>query len=396
MGEIVFIDVSVDLNDAPLLSSLTIPALPLSRLIEVEFEGSDSEADGIQVVFRYVVGSEWFQVGPEAIVVNRQGEGFSGVISWDTFAEFGYGEFPSVAIQLSVADFDTTFLDTVVTIRNLAGDYDGDGHISAPDLALFTSLWVDESAEADLGPAVGDLPLLIPVEDGELDFEDLLVVAQMWNWSVGIVTDQVAGKVVGQEELTYTELIQEDGVLRVLVHPQGALSGDVIIHLDGSDAHVESPQSLVVERRSGSVLEAFAGALDGSTVQDLLAVTVENPRSVNGETRVWNADGSLRASEAWSFALPQTTALTGSWPNPFNSSTTIGFDLSQGALVKLDVFDVLGRRVRSLLSTPLSAGGHRTAWDGRSDEGHSVGTGVYLVRLVANDVVSLHRIMLLK
>ncbi|MBT5873663.1 MAG: tandem-95 repeat protein, partial [Candidatus Latescibacteria bacterium] len=395
MGEVVSIEVVVDLNDAPLLSSLTIPE-PLSRLVEVEFEGSDSEADSIHVVFEYAVGSEWFQVDPDDISVNRQGDGFSGVISWDTFAEFGYGEFPSVAIQLSAADLDTTFLDTVVTIRNLAGDYDGDGQISAPDLAVFTSHWLDESADADLGPATGDLPLLIPEGDGLLNFEDLLVVAQMWNWSIGIIPQGVVGKSTGNENLAFTELTTQEGRLRVVVDPYGALSADVTIRLHGEDVEVVSPQSFVMKRRSEGLLEVFVGALDGAPSP--FSVTIEDPTTVHGVTRIWNTDGTLRTTESWSYTppQPQATSLTGSWPNPFNSSTTIGLEVSDESFLTLNVYDVLGRRVRSLLSDMLPAGVHQVVWDGRDDEGLSVGSGIYIVRMVADDVMSLQRVLLLK
>jgi hypothetical protein len=71
-------------------------------------------------------------------------------------------------------------------------------------------------------------------------------------------------------------------------------------------------------------------------------------------------------------------------PNPFRLSTSIRFELSQAAAVRLEVFDVRGARVAVLANgVTLAAGGHARAWDGRDQTGHLVPPGVYLVRLEA-------------
>ncbi len=70
-------------------------------------------------------------------------------------------------------------------------------------------------------------------------------------------------------------------------------------------------------------------------------------------------------------------------PNPFNASTTIRYDVGQPGLVKISVFDVAGRHVRTLVSRRhLSAGTHSVTWDGTDDAGGAAASGVYIVRLV--------------
>ena len=82
--------------------------------------------------------------------------------------------------------------------------------------------------------------------------------------------------------------------------------------------------------------------------------------------------------------VPETFRLHGNWPNPFNASTTIAFDVERTAPVHLVVYDVLGRRVRTLHGgETLTAGHYRTAWNGRDDEGRPAASGVYLYRLIA-------------
>ena len=83
-------------------------------------------------------------------------------------------------------------------------------------------------------------------------------------------------------------------------------------------------------------------------------------------------------------------------PNPFNPETHITFELPAAAQVQLEVYDVLGRRVRTLAAESFGAGTHSVVWDGRSDGGQAVAGGAYFARLVANGHQSVQRMMLLK
>ncbi len=78
--------------------------------------------------------------------------------------------------------------------------------------------------------------------------------------------------------------------------------------------------------------------------------------------------------------LPERTLLTAS-PNPFGASTVIGFALAADAAVTVDVFDIAGRRVRSLPAGTYPAGPHTLAWDGRDDAGRRLPPGVYFARM---------------
>jgi glucose/arabinose dehydrogenase len=71
-------------------------------------------------------------------------------------------------------------------------------------------------------------------------------------------------------------------------------------------------------------------------------------------------------------------------PMPFRSQLQLALDVPRGGRsVRLEVFDVLGRRIRHLVDGTLSAGAHPVNWDGRNDHGISVGAGIYFVRLCA-------------
>jgi len=71
------------------------------------------------------------------------------------------------------------------------------------------------------------------------------------------------------------------------------------------------------------------------------------------------------------------------WPNPFNASVELGFRLDERASVDVAVYDLGGRRVRTLRSEALPAGDQQARWDGRDDTGRDMGAGTYFVRLRA-------------
>ena len=79
--------------------------------------------------------------------------------------------------------------------------------------------------------------------------------------------------------------------------------------------------------------------------------------------------------------VPAATRLLPAAPNPFNPRTSIRWEQAHRADVRVDLFDLRGRRVRSLLQTRTEAGRHGVTWDGTDDQGRVVASGSYLVRL---------------
>ncbi len=95
--------------------------------------------------------------------------------------------------------------------------------------------------------------------------------------------------------------------------------------------------------------------------------------------------------------IPTEFALYPCAPNPFNPVTTIRFDVPAGASrVTIAVFDVTGRRVRTLFDRVPSAGQRSVTWDGRDDRGQSVASGVYFYRMSAGVFAQTRKMVLLK
>jgi hypothetical protein len=98
--------------------------------------------------------------------------------------------------------------------------------------------------------------------------------------------------------------------------------------------------------------------------------------------------------------LPKAFGMAQNYPNPFNPSTTIQYQIpasmGDAVHVKLDVFDIRGRKVRTLVDTDRTAGDYVVRWNGRSDRGEELSSGIYLYRIKAGKYQETRRMLMLK
>ena len=94
--------------------------------------------------------------------------------------------------------------------------------------------------------------------------------------------------------------------------------------------------------------------------------------------------------------LPAAFALHQNYPNPFNPVTTIKYDLPENSQVQIAIYDMLGRKVRTLAHGFEVAGFKAVQWRGRNDFGQSVGAGVYICQIRTRDFVQTRKMILLK
>ncbi len=95
-------------------------------------------------------------------------------------------------------------------------------------------------------------------------------------------------------------------------------------------------------------------------------------------------------------SLPTAYTLKQNMPNPFNPSTTIKFALPVSGHVNLDVYDIAGRLVRTLVNEEMEATDHSVVWNGRDNDNRQVASGVYYYRLSADDFNDTRKMMLVK
>ncbi|MFZ0390677.1 MAG: carboxypeptidase regulatory-like domain-containing protein, partial [Calditrichia bacterium] len=95
-------------------------------------------------------------------------------------------------------------------------------------------------------------------------------------------------------------------------------------------------------------------------------------------------------------ALPTVFALSQNFPNPFNPTTTIKYQLPQAVDVRLEIYNVLGQKVRTLVNNRMDVGRYEVTWDGQNDLGQKVGSGLYIYRIQAGDFVKTQKMILMK
>ncbi|MCC6348819.1 MAG: hypothetical protein IT347_04400 [Candidatus Eisenbacteria bacterium] len=149
--------------------------------------------------------------------------------------------------------------------------------------------------------------------------------------------------------------------------------------------------------RLGSVVESFASG-DGTALSpgDCLLVDFAASPPEAGASRAWflevigthletagGAQGTRLANDT--DVRPTSFALAAARPNPSSSRTTIEFDVPRRAGVRLEVFDVLGRRVATLADDEFPPGRHAIGWDGATTSGERARAGVYLCRMTAGE-----------
>ena len=94
--------------------------------------------------------------------------------------------------------------------------------------------------------------------------------------------------------------------------------------------------------------------------------------------------------------IPTEYTLHANYPNPFNPSTVIRYAVPQAGEVRLEIYNVAGQRVRTLVSTVQQPGHYEAVWDARNESGTTVASGIYVYRLASGTFAQTRKMLLLK
>ena len=93
---------------------------------------------------------------------------------------------------------------------------------------------------------------------------------------------------------------------------------------------------------------------------------------------------------------PEEFALRNNYPNPFNPSTTIKYQLPDAADVRLEIYNVVGQSVRTLVDQQEAAGRYELQWDATNNNGQSLSSGIYFYRIQAGAFQEVKKMLLMK
>ncbi len=172
---------------------------------------------------------------------------------------------------------------------------------------------------------------------------------------------------------TYVHFVYDSATATVTAYKNGVF-----------DTSVVQPSPLDIHAGSGFIAGGYGTNTGFKGLMDEFRFYA---RALNAEEvwRTWNQTLPfvITGVQEESRTVPVTYALDQNYPNPFNPSTVIGYQLPVTSNVKLVVYDLLGREVKTLVNEQNVSGAFRVTWNGENSYGHRVASGVYFYRLTA-------------
>ena len=94
--------------------------------------------------------------------------------------------------------------------------------------------------------------------------------------------------------------------------------------------------------------------------------------------------------------VPDIFALHPSYPNPFNPSTTIRYQTPEQGHISIDIYDISGMKIKSMVNEVHAPGTYQLVWDGTDNRSQNVASGIYFVLLETDSFTALDRVVLIK
>ena len=278
---------------------------------------------------------------------------------------------------------------------NAQADVDGDGDVDLDDLLAIAGHW----GRVAVGPATKPIVLLPGInENAEFSLSlgsERVVAGEL------MAVDVSLANVAALMGYGFTLNYETDKFEFVSVAP----ADEDLLTSTGGDTPLF--HHIVADGQ----VEVVNGMVNGSAVSgggDIVRFVFRVLREFEDNARFEIADGlvfdpsqlqnpAVVAGVLELQSTPREFALHQNFPNPFNPDTTIKYDLAESADVTLQIYNVLGQVVRTLVgSEAQNAGRYQIRWSGMDDRGVSVSSGIYFYRISAGEFQNVRKLMLLK
>lgn len=374
---------------------------------------SDSSVNnGVAFTFTYVATDGDGDALTYSLVSGPTGAAVTaaGVLTWTpTFDQVGNSYNVEVKVKDAADSASTTASLTVVSARK-RGDTDGDGSV----LALDASLDLRITVGLDAAPAAGTEDFFGADANadgaiGSIDASWVLYYAVNDKYP----DDSMPKNAIGNVELASAQVESNDEELGQLINlpiklenSSNVLSTFVNLYIDEALADVEyvnanTPKgSIMMHNYENGILKvAIAGieAMDNGNIVNV-GIRLKDKESVldihgfaklNGNMDVTFDNVSVRQ-------VPAKFELSSNYPNPFNPTTNIKYQITENTQVKLVVYNMLGEVVKTVVNNVQEAGYYTAKWDGTNDYGSRVTSGVYIYRLQAGSFIATKKMNLIK
>ncbi|MBC8214633.1 MAG: PKD domain-containing protein, partial [Candidatus Marinimicrobia bacterium] len=326
------------------------------------------------------------------------------------------GEFSVTLTVETTHGIDTTD-PTMISVNVFYGDVDQNGIVQALDASKILKYLADYIELDDIQLMNADVSL-----DGTVSALDATIILQ---YLVNIIPElPYSEPLLASGEMHMSDQQIEAGEMAdiplYLADDDNILSFEYIVNYDPEIlTFVEVAWSETatftteVNPRDGEII--FVGArTEAQDVVDIMATLrfeVADNFEGDSETVVnvmnlrWNEESVITDAASATltpllsiadYAIPAEFGLNQNYPNPFNPTTTISFDIPELSDVRIDIYNVLGQKVKTLVDANYQPGYHSVQWDGYNDRGQSEVSGIYIYTISADGYRETHKMLMIK
>ena len=288
------------------------------------------------------------------------------------------------------------------TLDICAGDFNGDGAIDLAAANQFDNsiaIWHNKGDGSYYGAikyAVDNYPTAIDAADLDRDGDLDLAITRVTSKDVYIMLNNGHG--VFEYSATYPVLRRPTAVVCA------DFDGDHNLDLAVPSFHSTDQLSLLFNNGDATFVPAVyhpvgnrpysvaAGDLDGDGNLDLISADWDGGTL----SILFNDDTQTDLADETRDILPDEFTLEQNRPNPFNPNTEIIFSLPVRSDIRVEIFNVMGQRVKTLAAGSYPAGNHSLTWNGRDESGQDVASGVYFYNLKSGEFSRTRKMVLLK
>jgi len=311
------------------------------------------------------------------------------------------------------------------------GDIVEDGLVNFDDVVRFSNAFGSSvgSLEAwdpfcDIGPSENGSRFDAPVPDGVIDFEDVMLLAMNFGSVSPLGLDLLAGtggttledlvhlvafEIVPAGNNSYSIVLRNQAATLKGVHLVIEVSGGELASVERGSCIAGRSDLFFGAISQGAVVDISVAELGvGASFKDsgeLARVTIAKRGNDLAVVRITlidlrdvdNVTCKITSIEEYNEPfLPKATVLMQNFPNPFNPSTVLTFDLVSSGHVTVQIFDVSGRLVRTLVDERRNAGRHQIEWNGEDARGVSVPSGIYFSRMETSGYLGTMKMLLVR
>ena len=289
----------------------------------------------------------------------------------------------------------------------MLADYNGDFTVDVVDLSGFVSGWTSDDYSYELGPVSGVVPHLIPFPDETYDLRDIMTFTRMWNWDYQTVESDLLAKYMIGDELA----LVHSGNELLIPFPDESNAGQIFITYPTFTTEVDvvsktSPETMIAlvkkNEESGTLL-VEVGLLNENEPAHIIL----NVKSLDRQDPDFDMVYTFYSKEQIIVqqgiqsvkmkAVPEKFALYHNYPNPFNPITTIEYGLPEDGSVNLQIYDILGREIKTLVNNEHHETGYYSViWNGTDRFENAVSSGMYFVVMKSGSFRDVKKMVLLK